>query len=275
MPTNESFRQDGLVTRYTDRTLGICWSMIAENGPQRMTMPLLSSLQDEQSRFVDGWARGDRVAYHGFGSRSPRVFSLGGDLRGFVRAARQRDRAWLKAYAHLAVNVIHGFIGGYGLPVRTIALVQGLALGGGFEAALSANIIVAERQAVFSFPETRFGLFPGMGAWQLLCLRLSPRQAEDLIASGRRYSAEELYRIGVVDVLAEQGQGMEAVRRYVQSEQAGVVGIQAMRSALYAHCAPCLDDLIEQVNDWVERVMQLPKRNLGLMEKLTDISFSA
>ena len=53
----------------------------------------------------------------------------------------------------------------FNLPFTTISLVQGDALGGGFEAALCGDIIIAEKQARFGFPEVLFNLFPGMGAY--------------------------------------------------------------------------------------------------------------
>ena len=97
--------------------------------------------------------------------------------------------------------------------MTTISLIQGEALGGGFESALSSNVIIAERRARMGFPEILFNLFPGMGAYSLLSRRLGMKRAEDMIFSGRIYTAEELHEMGVVDLLVEDGTGETAVCR--------------------------------------------------------------
>ena len=75
---------------------------------------------------------------------------------------------------------------------HSIALVQGDALGGGFEAALSCHTIVAEEGVQMGLPEVLFDLFPGMGAYSFLCKRIAPRMAEKLMLEGSVYTSEEL-----------------------------------------------------------------------------------
>src|SRR3712207_4090014 len=101
------------------------------------------------------------------------------------------------------------------LPVITVALVQGDALGGGFECALAHDLIVAERSAKFGLPEVLFNLFPGMGAYSFLSRRIGRQAAERMILSGRVHTAEELHEMGLVDVLAPDGEGEEAVLDFV------------------------------------------------------------
>jgi enoyl-CoA hydratase/carnithine racemase len=74
------------------------------------------------------------------------------------------------------------------LPMLTIGLVQGAALGGGFEALLSFDYIVAERDATFGLPEILFGLFPGMGAHAILSRKLGAAMADRLIVSNQTYT---------------------------------------------------------------------------------------
>ncbi len=238
-------------------------------------MSLLHQLREEQQIFVARWEQGERPDYHVLTSGIPGIFNLGGDLGAFVEAAKQHDRAWLEHYALLAIDVVYNTMSHYQLPVRTVTVVQGLALGGGFEAALSANILIAERQATFAFPETRFGLFPGMGAWPLLMRRLPPRIAEQFATSGKRYSAESLYQMGVVDRLAEPGQGLESAARYIQQEQVRMSGIGSMQAAIEPYTGINKQHLDDQVMMWVDQVLRLPPRSLGLMQKLTDSAFAA
>src|SRR3546814_12298500 len=92
----------------------------------------------------------------------------------------------------------------------TIGLVQGAAPGGGFEALLSFDYIVAERSATFGMPEIMFGLFPGMGAHALLSRKIGSAMADRLIVSNETYSAEAMYELGIVHQLAEPGDGLVA-----------------------------------------------------------------
>ena len=106
----------------------------------------------------------------------------------------------------------------------TIGLAQGDALGGGFESLLSFNVIIAERGAKFGFPETMFGLFPGMGAYSLVSRRVGAAFAEEMMLTGRIYSAEEMKEIGLVHMVVEPGQGIEAARDYMQRNKRRHVG---------------------------------------------------
>ncbi len=145
-------------------------------------------------------------------SKRAGIFSLGGDLATFRDLIRDGDRRGLIEYATTAIDAIWSNIRNtaYDDGVTTVALVQGEAQGGGFEAALSAHVLVAEKGAMFGFPEALFGMFPGMGGFQLLSARTSKECAKRLIGSTERYSAEMLYEMGVVD---GEGQGHANVKR--------------------------------------------------------------
>jgi DSF synthase len=85
--------------------------------------------------------------------------------------------------------------------VTTVSLVQGECLGGGFEAALSSHVVIAERSARFGFPEIMFNLFPGMGAWHLVVRKAGMVVATDMILSGQIYTADQLQRRSLVAVV--------------------------------------------------------------------------
>ena len=124
------------------------------------------------------------------------------------RADPGRDaRGPLRRYAHACVDVVYQNLCKLDLPLLTIALVQGDALGGGFEAVLTNDVIIAERGSKLGLPEILFNMFPGMGAYSLLCRRLDGTRAQQLILSGRLYEAEELERMGLVDLVVEPGRG--------------------------------------------------------------------
>ena len=106
------------------------------------------------------------LRYLVLGSRVPGVFSLGGDLHFFAPDPRAGPRG-ARRLRLSCVRILHRNLLA-ALPVVTIGLVQGDALGGGFESLLSFDVIVAEKGAKFGLPENLFGLFPGMGAYSLL-----------------------------------------------------------------------------------------------------------
>ncbi|AOG03344.1 crotonase/enoyl-CoA hydratase family protein [Bosea sp. RAC05] len=155
--------------------------------------------------------RGDDLRYVVVGSAIPGMFNMGGDLGYFSEAIMTQNRRELYAYARHAIRIIHDIWAGFGHPVVTIALVEGDALGGGFEAAIAHNFVLSERNVRLGLPEVTFNLFPGMGATTFLTRRLGGALAEEIIFRGKPYSGEEMEQLGVVDFLAEDGKGSETL----------------------------------------------------------------
>jgi enoyl-CoA hydratase/carnithine racemase len=136
-------------------------------------------------------------------SAAPRAFCVGADLKernDFSDAELADQRPRFRA----------AFAGVLALPVPTIAAVHGFALGGGFELALSCDLIVADASAVFGLPEVTVGLVPGGGGTQLLTRRIGSSRAADLVLTGRRVDVVEAERLGVVDRRVAQGQARSA-----------------------------------------------------------------
>ena len=227
---------------------------------------------ERQLESHQGWIndRGqpERVNYVVFGSRTPGVFSLGGDLGLFFQSIMRQDRDTLEGYARKCIENIYRRVTGFGAEIQTIALVQGKALGGGFECALAADIIVAERSATFSLPEVLFNLFPGMGALSFLARRVGMRKAEEIIASGRVYTASEMYDIGVVDEIAEDGLGYETVRALIVRRQRRHNAFRAIGLAKRKFQPVELRELNAIVDVWVDAAMQLETRDLRMMARL-------
>ncbi len=196
------------------------------------------------------------------------IFNLGGDLSLFRELIAKRDDAELLAYARLCIENVWNRLRRYGQDTVTIALVQGKALGGGFEAALSSQVLVAERSAQFGLPEVLFNLFPGMGAYSILSRRIGQREAERMILSGRLYSAEELHGLGLVDVLADDGQGEFAVLDYIREHQRRSNAIASVLRCRQI-CNPVThDELIGVAEEWVQAALKLQPRDLKMMDRL-------
>ncbi|MEO7063236.1 MAG: crotonase/enoyl-CoA hydratase family protein [Dokdonella sp.] len=196
------------------------------------------------------------------------VFNLGGDLDLFCRLIRSQDRPALLTYARQCVEVAYGFHNHLNGDFHTIALVQGDALGGGFEAALACQTIVAERDVGMGLPEVLFDLFPGMGAYSFLCKRVSPKLAEEMMLNGIVYSSQELHKMGVVDVLVGKGEGIEAVHDIVKRNRR-IGHARTAMNRVRGICQPVtLNELTQVVEVWVDTALQLGATALRTMERL-------
>ncbi len=245
------------------------WTFMRPEGRPSFNPEMLRDFQAWQdgiaARFGPG---GDTLRYLVLGSRFPGVFCLGGDLALFADLIRRQDRAALVAYGRACVRILHRNMLGLGLPIVTIGLVQGDALGGGLEALLSFNVIVAERGAKFGLPETAFGLFPGMGAHSFLVRRLGAARAEQMILSCATYTAEEMFELGLVHILAEPGQGEAAVRAYIRQNRRRHSGQCAIYKATQSAAPIGLRELEAIVDVWADAALGLQDQDLKLMSRL-------
>ena len=201
-------------------------------------------------------------------SDAPGAFNLGGDLALFASLIRAGDRDGLMDYATRCVDGVHLLHDGLGGDVRSIALVQGDALGGGMELALACQVIVAEEGVEMGLPEVLFGLFPGMGAYSFLSRRVAPHLAERLILEGRILPAEELHRMGIVDILAPRGEGERVVRELIQQEQRAPHAHLALNRVRRLAQAVTYDELLAITAVWVDAALALGDRSLRAMERI-------
>ncbi|MFD5320987.1 enoyl-CoA hydratase/isomerase family protein [Streptomyces sp. NPDC127098] len=159
-------------------------------------------------------------------STHDRAFCVGADLKernGLSDAEFGRHRTVLRG----------AFTAVLDLPVPAIAAVRGFALGGGFELALSCDLIVADPTAVVGLPEVTVGVIPGGGGTQLLPRRVGSARAAELIFTGRRVAAGEARELGLVDVLTEDGRAREEALALAGTMAANSpVGLRAAKRAL-------------------------------------------
>lgn len=266
--------------RYGEIEIGIdaaqetSWCWMSPTGAPSFTPGLLRDLSAHQRSIrtaFDATPEGDAppIRQAVFASRLPGIYNLGGDLDLFAGWIRAGDREGLLSYATACIDVLHENAVGFDRPVITVALVQGDALGGGFEAALSCDIIVAERGSKFGLPEILFNLFPGMGAYSMLARRLGGLQAERMIASGKLYTAEELHALGLVQVLAEPGEGVAETHRLLARNLRRHNGLSALFRA-GRRVAPLLYQELRDVTEiWVDAALRLEETDLRKMERLT------
>jgi len=208
------------------------------------------------------------IRYLVYASSAKDAFSFGGDLHLFRELIRTRDAVQLKAYAMDCATILYNNSISLGCPLTTISLIQGDALGGGFEAALSSNVVIAERGAKLGFPEIMFNLVPGHGAFNLIARRIGPNAATKMILNGRLYPAEELHRMGLIDILVEDGEGPRAVTAYMRRQNKAWNGYRAMQRIQGTYIPLTLQELQASAEIWVEAALQVGPTHLRVMDRL-------
>ncbi|MCU7932649.1 MAG: enoyl-CoA hydratase/isomerase family protein [Candidatus Thiodiazotropha sp. (ex Codakia rugifera)] len=203
-----------------------------------------------------------------FGSDVPGVFNLGGDLKFFVDMITSGDRQTLQSYAELSIDVLYANFINLNANVRTISLVTGTALGAGFEAALSSDYIVAEAGSMFKFPEVVFNMFPGMGAYSFLARRISPALVERMIVNAEGYTAEDLYEMGIVDVIADPGEGEMALRSFIKRLNKSSITRRSVLKMRNRVLPLEKQELLDIAHDWVDAAFSLSDRDISAMSRL-------
>jgi DSF synthase len=252
-----------------DEQAGAIWTFMRPRGRPSYNPDLLNDIHALQRGIVANFEdQPTALRYLVAGSRTPGVFSLGGDLDLFAASIRAQNRPALVEYGNSCVRVLLGFLNALNLPIITIGLAQGDALGGGFESLLSFNVIIAERGAKFGFPETLFGLFPGMGAYSIVSRRAGAAFAEEMMLTGRSYSADEMKAAGLVHMVVEPGQGAEAARDFMRRNQRRHVGARAVYKVGHVVNPITLEELDRIVQIWADACLQLRERDLKIMQRL-------
>ena len=208
------------------------------------------------------------LEYYVQGSRIPGIYNLGGDLAFMIECVRSGDRKSLLRYAHDCVQVVYNIFTGFNRDIVSIGLIEGDALGGGFEAALCCNFIIAERSAHFGLPEILFNCFPGMGAYSLLSRRVGPSLTEEIMLNGKIYTAAEMYEMGIVNQLAENGCGKEAVIRFISAKRPTHAVRNTLCKIRQSVNAIQLDELREITEMWVDTTLRLSPSDLKIMQRL-------
>jgi DSF synthase len=201
-------------------------------------------------------------------SQIPGVFNFGGDLSLFVKLIEAQERDQLLEYAQNCIDICYMNAVSLHLPITTISLVQGSALGGGFESALSGNVLIAEEHAEMGVPEIRFNLFPGMGAYSFLARKCGAYTAEQVLRCGKIYGARELHEMNVVDILVGSGEGHEAVDRYIKNHRRALNGMQAIQSVKRFYDPLNYEELIGIGRIWVDAALRLSPADLRVMQRI-------
>jgi enoyl-CoA hydratase/carnithine racemase len=140
-------------------------------------------------------------------------FSAGADLRELYHGAEQLSEKERLAAVRTFIERIHAVFNAIdAAPFTTIAAVHGVCFGGGFELALTCDMIITDQMARFAFPELRLGLIPGFGGIPRLRRDVGNAFMRDLLLTGRSVNAARAQAAGLVAQLASEGQVLKAAR---------------------------------------------------------------
>lgn len=158
-----------------------------------------------------------------------RHFCAGADVAGFANGGRRRDQAGLEALLDALENV----------PLPSVAAVHGGALGGGFELALTCDMIVAADTAFFGMAEASLGLLPLLGGVQRVVQRVGPARAKEMAMFGRRHDPAALERWGVVNLVTAESElsavSMSWARQLASGPTVALRGIKSLANLSARH----------------------------------------
>lgn len=254
-----------------DPTRRVLWFTMSPRGVPNFSLPLLRDLSRSSVLIEQHFSprTEDPLRYLVLRSTARGVFNLGGDLNHFADLIAERDRHRLEKYAAAAVHVAYRNYTAHNLgSATTIALLEGDALGGGFESALSCDIVIAERHVRCGFPEVLFDMFPGMGAFSFVSRRAQRSVLNELTRSGRQFPVEELAALGLIDRVVDTGQGEEAVHRLMREREHQSHGQAAMNRVDKLVQPVTLAEMQAIAAIWVDCAMQLSTRSLAWMRRL-------
>lgn len=256
------------ITPYYEEGRNVLWMMLHAQ-PRPCFNPEL--LQDISRLGHAARSSGLPIDFWITGSTVPQIFNVGGDLNLFTSHIRAGERDLLRSYARACIDAIYEAMTGFGTGAISIAMVEGTALGGGFEAALAHHYVLAQKDIRMGFPEIAFNLFPGMGAYSLVARKTHMRLAEELISTGESHTAEWYHDKGLIDQVFEKDDGYLAVRTLIDVIRPKLNGIRAMLRARQRVLAIDKAELMEITEDWAQAAFSLEEKDLLYMERLVTL----
>jgi DSF synthase len=277
LPTVNGLSANRVFAEMDAARVNTLWVTIGKDpngGVHNFSLPLLAELRGLLQSIRAGggtWPHTGKampIHYAVMRSDHPEYFNLGGDLNHFRTCIDAGDRASLYDYSKQCLDLMYDWATLASDTMTTVALVQGRALGGGFETALSADYLIAEEHSSFGFPEIMFGLFPCTGGMSLLARRVGVYQAERMMTNKKIYTARELLEMGVIDEVCATGRGEVAVEKFIAAHAQRRTARMALQRARNRMAPLDYAELSQVVDEWVEAAMQLTPEELRAMDML-------
>jgi len=255
-----------------DRAIKTLWVTIAPEPKPVFTFDLVSSVYRLQSAIVSLWGR-ERYAqsplrFFAYRASGP-IFTMGGDLDFYLECIAKGDKAALFEHARLSIEGVLGNASSLSGAAITMATIEGKGYGGGIDAPLSCNLVIAEEQTSFSYPEVKFNHFP-IAAVAVLSNRIGPRQAHKLLANGTEVSASQFEDLGALDAVVPQGQGEEWLRKYAQETLPMHSARLNLFEAFYRRRAEALrGELHSLASAWSEHMLRLTPAEIARLQRVS------
>ncbi len=245
------------------------WIRTDYKGCPSMKLSFLAEMTEAQKNIrnvLDNPTEINKFKYHVWSSKTSGVFSHGIDLAYFLEALRLKDKSKFVNYTKACINSLYPIATGFEDRVITISLVQGDALGLGFETALASDLIVAEESARFGFPEMMFNMLPGMVSMSFLTQKVALPVIKGIIANNKMYTAKELEKMGIVDLVVPDGQGDSAVIHLIRQYSTREAGHFGLKKAFRRKYPMDYNELIDIADIWVESAMRMDNKNIKMLE---------
>jgi DSF synthase len=244
------------------------WITLRPEPKPVFTLPLIESVGRVQEAVVDLWRREEDRPIRYLAYRSPgSIFSLGGDLDYYLDCLRANDRAGLRGYADQATKVIRLNRSGLEGAVITLTNVGGKAIGGGIDPARACNVMIAEEDATFSYPEINFNHFP-ISAVPVLSRHTGPIEAERILLSGAEYSAREFMAKGAVDEVVPCGAGDDWIRNYARRTLNTHSARVALIAAFNEQAGDMFGPLSACARSWTDHILNLKPVEIAKLQRI-------
>lgn len=268
LPSCRSFTEAGhlsQISAYYEEGRNTMWMLLRAHPRPCFNLELIENIMTlaqaakESTLPIDFWVTGSVV---------PNIFNVGGDLNFFAQMIRNRKREALMAYARACVDCVHAASRGFDTGAISIAMIEGSALGGGFEAALAHHFVLAQTTARMGFPEIAFNLFPGMGGYSLVARKAGMKVAEQLIWTGESHAAEWYESRGLIDKLFQPGDAYLATRTFIDTIKPKLNGIRAMIRVRQRVLQLTRSELMDITEDWVDSALSIEPKDIAYIERL-------
>jgi enoyl-CoA hydratase len=192
-PTTDAAPEDGRITVHRERSGAV--ARIVIDRPRKLNALTLELLDELYTALRDVENSDARVVLVSTGG--DKAFCVGADITRFAEfTPAQMWKRWIaeghRVFGHLA-----------GLRQPTIAVIDGIAVGGGLELALACDLRVASTRARFGLPETGLGTIPGWGGTERLTATVGAARAKELIFTRRQLDAATALDWGLLTAVAE------------------------------------------------------------------------
>ncbi|MDF0725423.1 enoyl-CoA hydratase [Cytobacillus sp. S13-E01] len=224
-------------------------AIVTINNPPLNVMNTL--VVQELNEVFSGFEYDDEVVaviITGYGNKA---FMAGADIKEFPQLIGKANLKPTFMESHAVLNRIDNF------PKPTIAVLNGLTLGGGCELALTCDIRIAEEHAQLGLPEIKLGLFPGGGGTQRLPRLVGESKAKELMFTGDAITAQTAEKIGLVNSVVPTGEGLQTAKDLAKKiSRHSLQALSRIKRAVDEGADLSLEKSIEREAELFEEVFQ-------------------